>query len=81
MSLLYYNFDNLLDNKTIEIHNILNDKINKKNISNSNSNEELTFNVKKVLSKQFAHEAKRKNKSKVYQKEQIDNLINIINSS
>ena len=86
----YYNtnlckeFDDLLDKKYKELEIIYDKKFNKKEnndkIENNNS-DVLSYDVKKVLGKQKTHETKRKQKSKVFQKEQADELLNFIASN
>tara|TARA_B100000530_G_scaffold141331_1_gene88494 strand:+ start:63 stop:344 length:282 start_codon:yes stop_codon:yes gene_type:complete len=85
---LYYNFDILLNNADTEILEILNNK--KKNLNNNesiinndsqNDNNNLSYDVKKCLAKQKSHELKRQQKSKVFQKKETDNLMNIIYNS
>tara|TARA_B000000437_G_scaffold219291_1_gene200738 strand:+ start:3233 stop:3538 length:306 start_codon:yes stop_codon:yes gene_type:complete len=93
---LYYNFDILLNNADTEILEILNNKKKKLNNNESiinndtqndthndsqNDNNNLSYDVKKCLAKQKSHELKRQQKSKVFQKKETDNLMNIIYNS
>tara|TARA_B110001452_G_C14915816_1_gene320174 strand:- start:33 stop:305 length:273 start_codon:yes stop_codon:yes gene_type:complete len=80
----YKNFDDLLDKKYKELEIIYDKKFNKNEnndkIENNNSNV-LSYDVKKILGKQKTHDTKRKLKSKVFQKEQADELQNFIASN
>ena len=86
----YYNtnlckeFDDLLDKKYKELEIIYDKKFNKtvnNNIIQNNNSNVLSYDVKKILGKQKTHETKRKQKSKVFQKEQADELLNFIASN
>lgn len=86
----YYNtnlckeFDDLLDKKYKELEIIYDKKFNKtvnNNIIQNNNSNVLSYDVKKILGKQKTHETKRKQKSKVFQKEQADDLLNFIASN
>ena len=78
---IYYDkFNKLLEQKTKEIEIIYDNKFNKKTINNNENNNELSYDVKKILGKQKTHETKRKQKSKLYQKEQADLLLSYIRS-
>lgn len=78
---IYYDkFNKLLEQKTKEIEIIYDNKFNNKPINNNENNNELSYDVKKILGKQKTHETKRKQKSKLYQKEQADLLLSYIRS-
>ena len=86
----YYNtnlckeFDDLLNKKYKELEIIYDKKFNKKvnnDIIQNNNSDVLSYDVKKILGKQKTHETKRKQKSKVFQKEQADELLNFIASN
>tara|TARA_Y100000389_G_scaffold146517_1_gene145213 strand:- start:2873 stop:3130 length:258 start_codon:yes stop_codon:yes gene_type:complete len=78
---IYYDkFNKLLEQKTKEIEIIYDNKFNNKPINNNENNNELSYDVKKILGKQKTHETKRKQQSKLYQKEQADLLLSYIKS-
>jgi len=76
---IYNVFNELLDKKNKEIEIIYDNKFNNKSTIENNSNL-LSYDVKKILGKQKTHEAKRKQKSKLFQKEQASELLNFIHS-
>jgi|TARA_Y100000389_G_scaffold85586_1_gene82317 hypothetical protein len=79
---IFKSLDDLLEKKYNEIEIIYNKKFNNKVIENIDNNiEQLSYDVKKILGKQKSHETKRKQKSKVFQKEQADELVNYIASN
>ena len=79
---IFKSLDDLLEKKNNEIEIIYDKKFNNKVIENIDNNiEQLSYDVKKILGKQKSHETKRKQKSKVFQKEQADELVNYIASN
>lgn len=71
----YNNFDELIIKKGKEIDEIVE---NKKKRVDDKDNESLSYDVKKILSKQETHDKKRKEKSKSYQKELLENFEKIL---
>lgn len=73
----YNNFDELIIKKGKEIDEIVENK--KKRVEHCNKdNESLSYDVKKILSKQNTHDKKRKDKSKSHQKELLENFEKIL---
>jgi len=80
---IYNVFNELLEKKNKEIEIIYDKKFNNKSTiinNNENNSNVLSYDVKKILGKQKTHETKRKQKSKLFQKEQANELLNFINS-
>jgi len=77
---IYESFDNLLIKKNKEIELIYNNKNNNTSNINNNNSDVLSYDVKKILAKQKTHDLKRKENSKNYKKEQVNNLMNYITS-
>jgi len=71
----YNNFDELIIKKGKEIDEIVE---NKKKRVDDKDNESLSYDVKKILSKQETHDKKRKEKSKSHQKELLENFEKIL---
>ena len=76
----------IMNNNNTELHNnqINNNQTDNNNDNqndNQNNNNNLSYDVKKCLAKQKTHELKRQQKSKVFQKKETDNLMNIIYNS
>ena len=81
---LYKTLDDLLNKKYKELEIIYDKKFNKKENNDkieNNNTDVLSYDVKKILGKQKTHETKRKQKSKVFQKEQADELQSFIASN
>jgi hypothetical protein len=72
----YYNkFDELIIKKDNEINEIIE---NKKKSVDDKDNESLSYDVKKILSKQKTHDKKRKEKSKSHQKGLVEDFEKIL---
>ena len=72
----YYNkFDELIIKKEKEIDEIIE---NKKKRVDDKDNESLSYDVKKILSKQKTHDKKRKEKSKSHQKGLVEDFEKIL---